>query len=295
MSESLLFPVDRYRIRSATGFKTALLIAILFRASCTSAADLDVERDIAEQISARSSPQEVIQLDVSGIPFQGLYRETTAKEQRGGAIVLHGRHSNQDAAELINPLRSELPRHGWSSLSLALPVPDSEAEARDFSSLLPESVARLRSGVLSLKQRNIANIVLIGQDSGAWVALSYLLQQPDPAVKAVVLIDPTPTRFLPDFPVTLEKLAKTRTPILEFLSNRDNPAVADEARERRAALKENWEYRQVLINEPHENWKDLEDYLINRIYGWLARMKTTVDSMDTKPVNPLQPNEAVSH
>jgi thioesterase domain-containing protein len=274
----------------------AVLLAVLCQGAFTRAADLDDERDIAEQIAARTSPQEVIQLDVSGIAFQGLFRETTTKDRRGGVIVLPGRQSNQDSAELVRPLRTELPKHGWSSLSLSLPAADTEAEAQDFSALLPEATARLRSGVLLLKQKNIAEIALIGHDTGAWVALNYLLQQPDPAVKAVVLIDPAPTRSLPAFPVTLEKLGQTRTPILDILSNRENAAVADEARERRAALKENWEYRQVVINAPHERWQDMEDYLINRIYGWLARMKNMVDSMDGKPVTPAQSaDQPVSH
>jgi pimeloyl-ACP methyl ester carboxylesterase len=275
----------------------ALLVFALVGRSLVTAADLDHERDIAEQLASRSSSREVVQLETSGIPFQGLFREALIKNRYGGVIVLPGRQANQDSTELIQPLRIQLSRHGWSSLSLSLPMADTETESQDYTALLPEAVARLRAGVQFLKQKNIDSIALIGHDTGVWVALSYLLQQPDPLVKAVVLIDPAPTRFLPAFPVTLDRLGQTRTPILDILSNRGNPMSNDEARERRAALKDNWEYRQIVINEPHQRWEDLEDYLTNRIHGWLSRMKTTVDSTDSSSVNPTtyQPGDPISH
>ncbi|MGI9210921.1 MAG: DUF3530 family protein, partial [Methylococcaceae bacterium] len=108
------------------------------------AADLDDERDLAEQLATRNSPEEVLKLDVSGIPFQGLYRDSPLKKRRGGIILLHGRKSNQDAGELIHPLRVELPHHGSATLTISLPQAETQAESEDFSSLMPESVGRLR-------------------------------------------------------------------------------------------------------------------------------------------------------
>lgn len=250
------------------------LISLTLFTTPLAAADLDDERAVAEQIAARVSPEEVVKLDVSGIPFQGLYRDNVQKQRRGAVILLHGRKSNQDAAELIYPLRAELPQHGWVSLSISLPLAETNAEIENFSSLLPESVGRLRSAVNYIKQKEISEIALIAHDSGAWVALSYLTQQPDSTVKAAVLIDPAPIKGLSSFPVKPDKLSTLTIPLLELLSRREGQPPSDEARERKTALKDTPSYRQVFIEMPNDRWKDMEDYLIQRIYGWLNRVQS---------------------
>src|SRR5690606_14576804 len=183
---------------------------------------------------------------------------------------LHGRHSNQDAADLIGPLRRGLPEHGWSSLSLAMPLSKPDDPQVD-ADLLPEATARLRSGVAFLKQKNIANIALLAHDSGAWAALSYLAQAPDQAVKAAVLIDPAPARELDPPPVSSEGLSAIRLPILEILSRRMAAPPDDAATRKRAVMKGRSSYRQLVLNEPDRGWQDVESFLVNHIHGWLAR------------------------
>lgn len=63
------------------------------------------ELQITQDIDARTSPGEVVRLQASGLEFQGLYREAVSKNVRGAVVLLHGRDSNQDAADLIRPLR----------------------------------------------------------------------------------------------------------------------------------------------------------------------------------------------
>lgn len=251
----------------------ALLISLLLMASPLSAADLDDERDLAEQIAVRVSPEEIVKLEISGIPFQGLYRDSPEKQRRGGVIILHGRKANQDAAELIHPLRTVLPTHGWATLSISLPLAETRAESENFSSLLPESVGRLRSAIDYLKPKELGDIALIGHDSGAWVVLNYLIQQPDDAVRAVVLIDPAPILGLSGFPVSLSKLSSLTLPLLELISRHEGQAPNEESRERRTAFKALPHYRQVFIETPDMRWKDTEEYLIQRIHGWLQRME----------------------
>ena len=247
------------------------------------AADLDDEKDLADQIAARFSPEEIVRLDVSGIPFQGLYRDSSLKNRHGAVIILHGRKSNQDAAELIHPLRAELPTHGWATLSISLPLAETNAESENFSSLLPESVGRLRAAVTYLKQKEIDYIALVGHDSGAWVALNELISQAaDPSVKAVVLIDPAPVRGLEGFPVSPAKLSGLSLPVLELLPRREGQPPDEEVRERKTTFRKNQAYRQVYIDTPNERWKDVEDYLIQRVHGWL-------NLMQTRPRQPDQP------
>lgn len=121
---------------------------------------------------------------------------------RGGIVLLHGRDSNQDAADLIRPLRLGLPEHGWSTLSLAMPIAVSD-NPQGHADLVPEAIARLQSSIDFLKEKKIGTIALLAHDTGTWTVLRYLADTPDSSVKAAVLIDPAPVRELdvpPIFP-----------------------------------------------------------------------------------------------
>ncbi|MEY4194814.1 MAG: hypothetical protein RLZZ226_1182 [Pseudomonadota bacterium] len=266
------------------------ILLLLWIAGVGATADLDDERELAAQLAARNSPEDVLKLSVSGIPFQGLYRDSLVKQRRGGIILLHGRKSNQDAAELIHPLRVALPGHGWATLTCSLPLAETDAEAANFASLMPESVGRLRAAVTAMQQKDIQDIALIGHDSGAWVALNYLLQQPDPAIRAVVLLDPAPIRGLDKFPVKLARLSSLKLPLLELLSHRSGDTPDDEARERKTALKTLADYHQIRVETPNDGWKTVEDYLLQRLHGWLSRMlarpKPAATPADTAPTAP---------
>jgi len=246
-------------------------------------ADLDDERELAERLAERNGSEEVLKLDVSGIPFQSLYRDSPEKKRRGGIILLHGRKSNQDAQALIHPLRVGLPGHGWATLSVSLPAAETQAEIENFSSLMPESVGRLRAAVSALKQKEITDIALLGHDSGAWIVLNYLIQQPDPAVRAVILLDPAPVHGLIGFPVRLSRLSTLAIPILELLGHRQGLPADEEARERKTALKSVPDYRQVGVETPDGGWNDVEDYLVQRIHGWLNRMFARPKPVEAKP------------
>jgi len=264
--------------------KQILVISILacLTGGETLATDVHRERQIAEEIRIRTNPDEVIWLEASGLKFQGLYREAVSKDIRGGVILLHGRHSNQDAADVVRPLRQSLPEHGWNSLSLAMPVSEPD-DLQGHAALLSEAIARLQSGVAFLKQKNIGNIALLAHDTGAWAALSYFAQPPDQAVKSVVLIDPASTRDLDPPPVSPGSLNTIRLPILEILSNRITAPIGEEASRKRAAMKGNSSYRQLVLNEPDNGWQDVGGFLVNHIHGWLTRPPMSAGSEAETP------------
>ncbi len=260
-----------------------VLLLFLLMAVPVLAADLDDERELAERLADRNGPEEVLTLDISGIAFQGLYRDSPEKKRRGGIILLHGRKSNQDALELIHPLRVGLPGHGWATLSVSLPAAETLAEIENFSSLMPESVGRLRAAVNALKQKELTDIALIGHDAGAWIILNYLIQQPDPAIRAVILVDPAPVHGLVNFPVRLSRLSEIKIPVLELLGHRQGLPPNEEARERKTAFKSVPDYRQIGVETPHTGWNAMEDYLIQRIHGWLSRMFARPKPAEAKP------------
>lgn len=255
----------------------AISISACLASGAILATDVHQEHQIAKDIGTRINPNEAIWLETADFRFQGLYREAVSKNVRGGVILLHGSHSHQDAADFIHPLRRGLPEHGWSSLSLAMPTSES-GDLQSDANLLPEAILRLHSGVAFLKPKNIGNIALLAHDTGAWAALNYLAQSPDQAVKAVVLIDPAPIREPDPVPISPDRLSTIRVPMLEILSSRLSVPIDEETSRKRTAMKTNSSYRLLVLNEPDHGWQDIEDFLINRVHGWLASLQMSAGS-----------------
>jgi pimeloyl-ACP methyl ester carboxylesterase len=244
--------------------------------------DMHRELQIAEEIGARAHPDEAIRLETSGLGFQGLYREAVSKDVRGGIVLLHGRDSNQDAADLIRPLRLGLPEHGWSTLSLAMPIAVSD-NPQGHADLVPGAIARLQSGIAFLTEKKIGTIALLAHDTGAWTILRYLADAPDSSVKAAVLIDPAPVRELDVPQISPGSPSAVRFPILEILSRRVSVPMDDEASRKRIIMKANPSYRLVILNEPDRGWQDSGDFLLNRIHGWLSQLQASAASPAAAP------------
>jgi hypothetical protein len=228
------------------------------------------------------SPGERIQLEAGGVRFAGLYRETTARRPLGAAVVLHGRDSGPDDLALVDPLRRHLPNRGWASLSLEAPEPGAGGTA-DPAATLAQAEERVRAGVEFLKGKNAKNLVLIGHGRGARMVLGYLLGQADPAVKAAVVIDPEPIPAVEGAGISAEQTAQLRFPLLELRTGRDSAVASEEARGWRVAFRANPGYRQSILNDPHPDWKDMEEFLFNRIHGWLARLLRPKELPESPP------------
>jgi pimeloyl-ACP methyl ester carboxylesterase len=181
-------------------------------------------------------------------------------------IVLHGRDATPDDIQIVDMLRRRLPERGWASLSLTLPEPQDNQP-------LAQAVARTQAGVEHLKGKKARSVVLIGHDSGARALVGYLLNQPDPAIRAVVVVDPQRVPGPENGGTAMEQVEQLRLPLLDLRTGRDSSSAADDARSWRAAFRNNPGYRQLILNDPHPLWDDLEDFVVNRIHGWLARQQ----------------------
>ncbi|SMF95341.1 Protein of unknown function [Methylomagnum ishizawai] len=220
-------------------------------------------------------PSEVVKLTADGTSFEGLFRETPARRIRGAILLMHGRSSAANDQAIVDPLRVRLPERGWSSLSLALPdTPPGQTQAG----------ARIKAGVDFLKGKNFKSLILLGHDQGARTLLDYLLQQEtDPAVKAAVVIDPVPGIFAPGMGIGNEQAARLRLPVLDLRTGRDIAVLGEEARLWRVAFRGDPGYRQSVLNDPHPDWKDMEEFVENRVHGWLVRLQQSADP-DSAPV-----------
>jgi len=68
--------------------------------------------------------------------------EHTIENATGGAIVVHGIGAHPGWPQGIHPLRSQLPDHGRTTLSVQMPILENQAGAADYEPLFAEEVTR---------------------------------------------------------------------------------------------------------------------------------------------------------
>ena len=91
-----------------------------------------------EQIVDSLMDGEAVDLTAGEATFLGLYTE--AEEDAGrGAIIVHGIGVHPNWPQVVYPLRTALPRDGWSTLAIQMPVLANEATGADYAPLIAES------------------------------------------------------------------------------------------------------------------------------------------------------------
>ncbi len=251
-----------------------LLILLLFMVSASAQAGSDAakEKRWADQIVDSLIDGEAVWLQAGDHRFLAIYTPSDAPAVRGAAILLHGIGAHPDWPEVIHPLRTALPEHGWATLSIQLPVLPNEAGMNDYLPLFDEVAPRINAAMAYLKQQNILNQVLIAHSLGTTMAGHYLAGKPDPAIRAWVGISMIESRADPRLS-NVAALMKIRLPVLDIYGSQDLDSVrlAAPARKRAARAANNRGYAQVEVDGADHFFSNREDELIRRIRGWLKR------------------------
>lgn len=205
-----------------------------------------------------------------------LYRPNEAAKQRGIVLLLHDLHAHADWPRLIGPLRSALPEYGWSTWSLQLPPPPSEA---DNEAYVQSVGARLGAALSAAAEQSDSPLLLLGAGTGASAALQYLAQSPDTPVRGLVALSMRP---LPGEGVEQLRalVAQAAVPVLEVFAERDLPMVLQGIDDRRrlgarpksadtGAAAKPARYRQLLIEGADADYSGQTDVLAKRIRGWM--------------------------
>ncbi len=234
------------------------------------AADDRRELNYSELVEQTLQMGEIVWLQTEGRPFLTIYSQTEQRNSLGTAILLHDQGGFADQKPLIHRLRTELPQHRWTTLSLQLPVLEDGAPDDDYLMLEAPALRRIDSAIAFLKKNNINNIVLVGHGLGASFALAYAEKKPA-AVKALALISlklPTAKKSQQDW---IKKITALPMPVLDIYAGRDAAETVLTARKRRLAGRENAAYRQLVIADADRRYSHNETLLIKRIYSWLSR------------------------
>ncbi|BCX80860.1 hypothetical protein MIT9_P0438 [Methylomarinovum caldicuralii] len=202
-------------------------------------------------------------------PFQAILDEAATRERKGVAILLPEAGARADAG-VLRALRRGLPPHGWSTLSLQLPVLEAEAEPQEYWDLLPQAAARVAAAVVRMKAAGYTSIALVGHGFGATAALRYLGQGGDDSVRAAVLLSPWWPAAHNDELATWGRAAAVA--VLDVYGERDDRAVLRSAPRRRLLFKDLDGFRQWRISGSGHGYRGREAWLVERIYGWLQQV-----------------------
>lgn len=251
-----------------------LFVAALLLCTAALASDLARERRMAEEIADAIVEGDPVYLQAGDARFLGIHTRSNAPAPRGAAIILHGRGLHPDWAEVVAPLRTALPRYGWHTLSLQMPVLAKDATYYDYLSIFPEAFPRLRAGIEYLRAQGITNIVLIAHSCGAHMAMAWMERYGDADIHAFVGIGMGATDLgqpmLAPFP-----LDRMRVPVLDIFGGDDYPAVLRGAPQRVDDMRRagNPKSRQIVIPGADHYFRSGGDALVEAVGSWLNQLR----------------------
>lgn len=220
------------------------------------AAPADTKQEIVALLRASPAAADAQELTVDGKPVLALWRSEALGRPQGAVLLLHDTGAHADWPGVVGPLRHELPRHGWHTLSLQLAAAE-------------ETPGRLRAALAFLAGRNIRNIVLLGHGTGAMAALRYAAANKG-SVNGLVLIAMGTGDDLP-------ALEQAGIPIYDLYGSADSLEVRNAGAERlitgrRLVRQEGSKpprYRQFVVEAADHFFGQQTDILLRRVQGWL--------------------------
>ena len=243
--------------------------------------DRDWENRVSERLAEKVDGSEVLWLNSGSDEFLALYTPQTNEVAHGAAIILHAMGGHAEWPRTVSPLRTQLPLHGWTTLSVQMPVIAPENQLEDYGATLQQAADRIEAAVKALRERKFLNIVVVAHSFGAATTLAYLEKQQKQKVVALVAIGLHDYAFVKPPLDILKLIEKSKIPVLDIYGSRDFKKVIDQAPDRRLAAKKgnNRQYAQYEIEGADHYFNKSEEVLIKRIRGWLDKAAPGVSIM----------------
>jgi hypothetical protein len=238
------------------------------------AAEPDYAREtrLANQIVDMILDGDPVWLEANTHEFLGIY--TVADEPRAAVLILHGRGFHPDWADAVNPLRVGLVEHGYSTLSLQMPVLDKEAKYYDYVPIFDFAHARIDAGIDFLRDAGYRKIVLLAHSCGVHMAMDWIADRRDDSIDAFIGLGMGAT----DFGQPMRKpfpLGQMRVAVLDLYGANEYPAVIHGAGERQAMIETAGHPRsqQLVLPGADHYFTDQGDALVSTVADWLERLE----------------------
>jgi pimeloyl-ACP methyl ester carboxylesterase len=233
-------------------------------AAMANATDVGKEQRWAEQVEANLFDGEMVWLDAEGHEFLGILTE--ADDPRGYVVLAHGTGVHPDWAQVINPLRVELVEHGWTTLSIQMPVLANEASHEDYQPVFAEAPARLEAAAASFADDK--PVFLVAHSLGAAMSTSYLSNTDTSPFAGFVGIGMSGNSAFSESDNVIS-LASVSLPVLDLYGESDFESVLDTADARAAAQSGNAAYTQQAIPGANHFFDGQDAELVEAVAAWL--------------------------
>lgn len=233
------------------------------------ASDLEREQRLAEQTVDAIFDGEPVMLQAEGRDFLGIFMEAEGVPEHGAAIILHGRGTHPDSGQVAGPLRTALPAHGWTTLSLQMPVLEKEATYYDYLPVFPEAIPRIDAGIRYLRERGAARIAIIAHSCSVHMSMARLELHGDSDIDAYIGIGMGATDYRQPMPAPFP-FERIRVPLLNVYGSNDYPAVQRQAKQLATLLQDmHPASRQVQIAGADHYFEGYYEELAAAIISWL--------------------------
>jgi len=194
----------------------------------------------------------------AGHRFLALYTE--ASGARAGLVIVHGNGVHPDWG-LIGTLRSALPDHGYTTLSVQMPVLAADARGDDYLPTFGEAAERLARAVDFLRARGYEKVALVSHSLGSRMTHHYLTGDPGTPVRAWSCIG---WGGEGDF-------SQLNLPVLDLYGENDLPAVLSGAKKRAASIDRAKRSRQIMAPGSDHFFNGHQPALVRYVKDFLDR------------------------
>lgn len=271
----------------------AVLITTPHKVFAKQASEIEIGTELEKQIEYG----EPNWLNNGASKFFSIYMADQTGKPKGAVILLHDANSHPNWPEIIHPLRTYLPFHGWATLSIQMPQFD---EIGEYSTTQKIVNNRIDQATAFLKTKGINNIALIGHGTGAMSGITYLASG-SKEIRGFIGISLGVIKYEEENPAYIPKqLEKVSVPILDIYGSKDLGMVTRFAHTRALAAKtsgansngknniEGYKrssvataahskisgyiaFRQVKIEGADHYFSGHQHVLTKRVLGWLDR------------------------
>ena len=236
-----------------------VLVLLLMVAHLAYGADYVREKKWADEITPGIVVGDPVYLEEkAGHKFLTIYIE--APNAPAGLVIVHGIGVHPDWG-LISTLRSALADHGYTTLSVQMPVLAGEAKPEEYTSTFGEAAERLQVAVDFLQAKGYKKIAIVSHSMGSRMTHAYFTSAPSAPVNAWVCIGlggEDDFRYM-----TL--------PVLDLYGENDLPAVLQGAQRRAAALKDLPRSQQIMAPQADHFFNNQQAELVRYVRDFLDK------------------------
>jgi len=255
--------------------KLSLGIGLLIASGLCNSADLAREIRMKQQVADYIMQGDAVMLQdaIAEHEFLSIYTEAETDSPKGAVIIMHGRGFHPNWPELVYPLRTGLPQHGWHTLSIQMPVLDTAASFYDYMDIVEEAHPRIEAAIEYLHQQEIEFIILLAHSCSVHMAVDWLHSHLDAAASGFIGIGMGSTDkgqpMRQPFPLQAIKI-----PILDIHGEYDYPAVKRNAPRRWDNIQQagNPLSAQRVVKDAQHYFIDHSNALLREVANWLGKV-----------------------